>query len=367
VKITDDTTTSFQNEEGGPLDTEALFNLLNEYVEDPALTDLILPILEAQRADRTENRGYYTALAIQELHLCHIYARLARLTEAESHWSRVCSFLAAYGHRKDVTLLELLDGQTEIAKVERVGASDLIARSQPLIAEVSAHTDGKGTQHFPVDWFKGFAAARPAQAAILLAQRMAGAHGRVDWRLESALEALLLELKNDRNALSISLLWSTFFDESLSSKIPARLETLARLRQQHPEIADAFYQRLASEVEGDSPTFDPKDLHRVLDAGGGPSSTQPAGLVFATAPAESQQPRWRPQRSVTDGFAFPHFKPNASAFELLAEVRKANLDDDAPVDGFVNALGFRLAELVEAANDSAEVEVLLKQLAKENR
>jgi hypothetical protein len=368
VKITDDTTTSFQNEEGGPLDTEALFNLLNEYVEDPELTNMILPILEAQRADRIKNRGYYTALAIQELHLCNIYSRLARPAEAESHWSRACSFLAAYGHRKDVTLLELLHGQTEIAKVERAGASDLIARSHPLIAEVSAHTDGKGTKHFPVDWFEGLVAARPAQAAILLAQRLAGAHGRVDWRLEGALEALLLKLKDNTNALAISLLWSTFFDESLSSTIPARLETLALLRKQHPEIADAFYQRLASEVEGDSPTFDTKDLQRVLaDTGAGHGSTQLVGLVFATPPAEPKQPMWRPERSVKNGFSFPHFTPNATAFELLAQVRKAKLDDHVPVDGFVNALGFRLTELVEAASDSAGVELLLKQIAKENR
>ncbi len=64
----------------------------------------------------------------------------------------------------------------------------------------------------------------------------------------------------------LSVLWSSFFDERLSSTISARLETLIRLRQQQPEIADEFYRRFAAEVEGDSPTFDPKDLERVLDA-----------------------------------------------------------------------------------------------------
>jgi hypothetical protein len=368
VKIADDTTTSFQNQEGGPLDTEALFNLLSEFVEDPALTDMILPILEAQRAERMENRGYYTALAVQELHLCHIYARLSRQAEAESHWSKACSFLAAYGHRKDVTLLELLDGQTAIAKLEGAAASDLIARTQPLIAEVVAHTDGKGTQHFPVDWFEGLVTARPAQAALLLSQRLAGAHGRVDWRLESALEALLLDLKDDSNALSISLLWSSFFDESLSSTIQARLETLDRLRQQHPEIADEFHQRLAAEVEGDSPTFDPKDLQRVLtEAGRAHGSTPPTSGVFATQPDEPRQPRWRSERSISERFSFPPFTPNATPFELLAQVRKVNLDDETPVDAFVNSLGFRLVALVETTDDSAEAEVLLKQIAKDNR
>jgi hypothetical protein len=368
VKITDDTTTSLHNEENGPLDTEALFNILSEFVENSALADMILPVLEAQRAERTENRGYYTALAVQELHLCHIYAGLSRQSEAESHWSRACSFLAAYGHRKDVTLQELLDGQTAIAKLEGTGASDLIARTQPLIAEVVAHTDGKGTQHFPVDWFEGLVAARPAQAALLLSQRLAGANGRVDWRLESALEALLLELKDCSSALLISLLWSSFFDESLSSTIQARLETLGRLRQQHPELADEFHQRLAAEVEGDSPTFDPKDLQRVLaEAGGTHGSPPPTSGVFATQPDERQQPRWRSERSISERFSFPHFTPNATPFELLAQVRKVNLGDDTPVDAFVNSLGFRLVELVERTNDSAEIEVLLKQIAKDNR
>jgi hypothetical protein len=368
VKITDDTTTSFRNEEGGPLDTAALFNLLSEFVENPALTDMILPVLEAQRAERTENRGYYTALAVQELHLCHIYARLSRHPEAESHWSRACSFLAAYGHRKDITFVELLDGQTEIAKLEGAGASDLIARTQPLIAELVAHTDGKGTRHFPVDWFEGLVTARPIQAAILLSQRLAGAHGRVDWRLESGLEVLLLALRGTGDALLLSLLWSSFFDEKLSSTIHARLETLHRLCRQYPAIADEFYQRFAAEVEGDSPTFDPKDLERVLVGDGRSHSTAAAiSGVFATPLEEHPSQSWRPGRSIQERFYFPTFAPNATPFELLAQVRKVGLDDDMSVDAFVNSLGFRLVELVEATRDSAEVEVLLKQIAKENR
>lgn len=368
VKITDGTTTSFQNEESGPLDTEALFNLLTEFVESPGLTDIILPVLEAQRAERTENRGYYTALAVQELHLCHILAGLSRLPEAESHWSRACSLLAAYGHRKDVTLLELLTGQIEIAKREGPAASDLIARTQPLIAELVAHTDGKGTQHFPVDWFEGLVTARPIQAALLLTQRLAGAYGRVDWRLEDGLEALLMTLKDSGDPLLLSLLWSSYFDETLSSTIPARLETLIRLRQQHPEIADAFYRRFAAEVEGDSPTFDPKDLERVLDAARvSDNSIATTTGVFATPQEERTSQGWRSAQSIQDQFSFPRFAPSATPFELLAQVRKAALGEDVSVDAFVNSLGFRLVELVETTNNSNEVEVLLKQIAKEHR
>jgi hypothetical protein len=368
VKITDDTTTSFKNSEDGPLDTEALFNLLNEFVENAALTDMILPVLEAQRAERTENRGSYTALAVQELHLCDIYARLARQSEAESHWSRACSFLAAYGHRKDVTLLELLDGQTEIAKVEGAGASDLIARTQPLIAELVAHTDGKGTQHFPVDWFEGLVTARPIQAAILLSQRLAGAHGRVDWRLESCLEALLLVLKRSGDAMLLSLLWSSFFDEKLSYTIDPRLETLNRLRQQHAAIADDFYQRFAAEVEGDSTTVDPKDSERVLaGSGGSHSSGAVTSGVSVTLPEERPPQKWNSGTSILERFSFPTFKANTSPFEMLAQVRKAVLDDDMSADAFVNSFGFRLVELVETTMNIEEVEILLKQIAKENR
>jgi hypothetical protein len=368
VRITDDTTTSFQNEESGPLDTEALFNLLSEFVENPALTDTLLPVLEAQRAERTQNRGYYTALAVQELHLCHIYSGLSRQSEAESHWFRACSFLAAYGHRKDVTLLELLDGQTEIAKVEGPGASDLIARTQPLIAELVAHTDGKGTKHFPVDWFEGLVTARPVPAAILLSRRLAGAHGRVDWRLEGCLELLLLALTGSGDPLLLSLLWSSFFDEKVSSTIPARLEILDRLRQQHPELADEFYHRFTAEVEGDSPTFDPRDLERVLagTTGSGSSIAVTAG-VFATPQEERPSYGWRSTRAIQERFSFPAFTPDATPFELLAQVRKVVLDEDESVDSFVNSLGFRLVELVETTNNSREVEVLLKQIAKENR
>ena len=368
VKITDDTTTSLQNEESGPLDTEALFNLLSEFVEDPALTDIILPVLEAQRAERTEKRGYYTALAVQELHLCHIMAGLSRHSEAESHWCRACSFLAAYGHRKDVTLLELLAGQTEIAKLDGTSASDLIARTQPLIAELVAHTDGKGTQHFPVDWFEGLVTARPIQAALLLSQRLAGAHGRVDWRLEDGLEALLLTLKDSGDPLLLSLLWSSYFDKTLSSTIPARLEILNRLRQQQPEIADEFYQRFAAEVEGDSPTFDPKDLECVLAAArASDSSIAVTTGVFATPQEERPPQSWRSARSIQEQFSFPAFTPNATPFELLAQVRKVALDEDVSVDAFVNSLGFRLVELIETTKNNNEAEVLLKQIAKENR
>jgi hypothetical protein len=102
----------------------------------------------------------------------------------------------------------------------------------------------------------------------------------------------------------------------------------------------------------------PKDLERVLDAArvSGNSITVTTG-VFATPQEKRPSQSWRSARSIQEQFSFPTFSPSATPFELLAQVRKAALNEDVSVDAFVNSMGFRLVELVATTKNNGEVEI----------
>jgi len=366
VRVSNETTTLLQNNEGGPLDTEALFNVLRDFVEIPALEHLILPVLQDQCAQRSSNSGVYTAIVVQELQLCYIYARLSKMAEAEAHWARACKYLAAYGQRKDITLGELLEGQLAIGRIAGESAADLVERSQPLIYEVVAHTDSKGTKRFPVDWFESLCQVRPAQAAVLLARAFARNCGVVDWRLEESLEALLLSMEAHGDPLTLDALWSTLLPDNPSATISSRMAVLDRICQQCSDLGMKLYVRFASEVQGDTHSLSNADIDRVRtrieELGGalpGDRST------FATDnPGERRTGRSFSSRDRKE-ISQPWFSSVASPLELLAQVRKVRFRDDEQLEGFVNALGYRLLSILESGY-AEQVEVLLKQIAKDS-
>jgi len=366
VRVSNETTTLLQNNEGGPLDTEALFNVLRDFVEIPALEHLILPVLQDQRAQRSSNSGVYTALVVQELQLCHINARLSKMGEAEAHWARACKYLSAYGQRKDITLGELLEGQLAIGRVVGESAADLVEQSQPFIYEVVAHTDSKGTRRFPVNWFESLCQVRPAQAAVLLARAFARNRGVVDWRLEESFEALLLSLETQGDPLALDALWSTLLPDNPSATISSRMAVLDRICQENPDLGMSLYVRFASEVQGDAPSLSNADIDKVrtrIDELGG---ALPGNL--STFAADNRGERRTGRIFSSRGrkeIPEPWFSFVASPLELLAQVRKVRFRDDEQLDSFVNALGYRLLSILESGS-AEQVEVLLKQIAKDS-
>ncbi len=365
VKISDDTTSSLHNEESGPLTTEGLFNVLQDFVENPALAELILPVLQTQRKDRIENRAYYTSLSVQELQLCHIYSGLSRREEAESHWARACSLLSGYGQRKDVTFSELLEGQIAIAKVQGSGAADLMELTQPMIHEVLAHTDGKGTNHSPVAWFEGLSYCSPAKAASLLAHELSERDGVVDWRYESSLEALLIALSDTADPLILSALWPTLLPERVAPVIDARVRTLNRLTAVDGDPSHNFYRLLAAEIEGDGSSVDlaafEKVQARIREVG---TTVYSQGDVFGNNTTKRQS-YLTPPPARFSGLPVPLLSAGGSPFNLLAELRKTSVSRDISIDALANALGYRLIELAQSSTDTTEVEILLKQIGKD--
>jgi hypothetical protein len=182
---------------------ESLLNAISPFVSRPRLTHILLPFFEEEVRKLANARGYYATLAVQSLHLAHVHKRVGATETAWSDWRNACTYLCAYGHRKDPTIFELLDSLSTIAPSSTQAAAVAAQAAQPLTCAVLAHTDGKGTKHAPIAWFEALCNAKPAAACILLAGALAKDGGAIDRSLEASLRATLKILYTCESGYSI--------------------------------------------------------------------------------------------------------------------------------------------------------------------
>jgi hypothetical protein len=358
VQISEGTSTWLQNEESGPLDTEALVNVLSQFSARPQLTDLILPTIQTQLDRWAARGGYYSSLGLQELHLAHIFSELLQSDIAENHWKKACVYLAAYGYRKDSTVFELLDPLATIGADGPSLAADALRACQPLIHAVGAHTDGRGTDFAAVSWFSALCRARPAEGLVLLSQALAADGGVLSWRLESALEEGLESIGTSASPLTTFYLWSTVLSEETIAGIEYRLEILDSLFQLYPTIATRLVHLLAAQVQGDNVKVDPDGTKQIIDF------AADHGITIESS-ADSSAPKDERREYAVDRSGgkkvepeLPPFPPTATPLQLMNILRQVRVHEFPDPDRFVNAFGYRLLDLVQAGSVDDAVSLL---------
>lgn len=209
-KVNRETTTTLLGSQTGPLMTSTLFRLMDENINLNNI-ELIVSYFE-NLIEKEKYDSYYSVIVEYYFYITKFYSVVGNKEKASEAFREGLTYLLSYTFRKDPTLEELIDSIESISLFNKDLGNDYIKSIKILAETVVNHTDGKGTKHFPVDWFCKFLNIDFKSALTYLSHSLKVA--RFDWRLEESLQHLLLHTNGNINPLLESFIFITFPKEN---------------------------------------------------------------------------------------------------------------------------------------------------------
>jgi hypothetical protein len=161
-KLTE-TTTTLSNSASGPLTTEAYLEIVQAYLPgDTALKkyeDYYKPL---------GSRRFYYEMASTAFKYSVVLSKNNHPCRAQSIFEQGVQYLTAYIHRKDPSMGEVIFPSAEYQKTYGTLSAEWFMEVYQLAFTVVAHTDGKGTHHYPITWFEKFFDVHPQEAIKFL-------------------------------------------------------------------------------------------------------------------------------------------------------------------------------------------------------
>ncbi|WP_029274551.1 ATP-binding protein [Pedobacter borealis] len=192
IKVSEGTSTSLQKSLMGPLTTDKLFEMLLDHsgnTNRAYIAESLEELLEHKKQYHLHSyiAEYYYRLAV-------LYTQID-IVKSKAHLRNGVNFTLGYTFRRDMAIEDLLVSIESLHQVDIEMGLESIQRILPLVNAVVNHTDGKSTQHFPVDWFEKFNKIDPERSAIYLLNQLA--YARLDWRWEDSLAHMLEYMDGD--------------------------------------------------------------------------------------------------------------------------------------------------------------------------
>ncbi len=184
-EVSDNTTISLQNSLSGPLSTELLLKLATDFTT-PSRRAATSSFIEDFFKDAVASRTYYDAIAQYYLLRARLSIAIGDTPKAEKYWEDAARLNTCYGHRKDITIFELLDCMPELIDFDVAVARERLVRLESLVRRVLRHTDHKETRHALPTWWGLVAKADGIGAGNLIARQMLDTPNRYAEQLQKA-------------------------------------------------------------------------------------------------------------------------------------------------------------------------------------
>lgn len=184
-EVNDNTTISLQNSLWSPLSTELLLALVSEFTT-PSRRSVTSSFIEDFFKDAVASRTYYDAIAQYYLLRARLSVAVGDTSKAEVYWADAARFNTCYGHRKDITIYELLDSIPALIDADIAKTRARLVRLEPLVRRVLRHTDYKETSHALPNWWDKIAKADGIGTGNLIARRMLDTPNRQAGQLQDA-------------------------------------------------------------------------------------------------------------------------------------------------------------------------------------
>jgi len=265
-EVSEHTTTRFQNDPSGPLDVEALFQILKPYTMREDVGGKVLLAIEEIFNRRQKSGGLYYNYANQELLLAEISISSGDADLAESHWRSASRYMCAYGQRKDITIYELLDSVECLSQANEETAIRAIGELQPLVDAVIDHTDGKSISSSPVSWFDHCHRIEPEGAVFLLCRTLLRRAGTYDWRVESAVASTIKRNFELADPLILSLLCLASPPGEDRISYADSFGAIERTLRVYPDFGRTVLELFLPIATGDNAAYDPELLARIQRA-----------------------------------------------------------------------------------------------------
>lgn len=240
ILVSNKTTTSLQKSISGPLATDKLFQLLSEFTCEHNIS-FINTAFEKLVNDK-EDYHLHTDIAEYNLRLSSIYALSENKSKAIEYFKKGVEFSLAYTMRKDLTLMDVIDGIEYFSKVNPEKGIEDLKKTRILIDSVVSHTDGKETNHFPVIWFERFLKINFHKASLYLLNELK--KSRYHWWDESSLINLLCHANGEINPEIEAFIALTFPIEDSEKFIRYCLRLYEKIENTNSSLAKKLMDRI---------------------------------------------------------------------------------------------------------------------------
>ena len=155
--------TSIQGSVTGPLTNEEYLELISSYLS----ADYVIKKYEEFYAPLGVRR-LYPYVAEVAFDYAYLLGNSGKIEEAQIKFREGIQALTAYGYRKDRTLSEIMDNCVKFHKSYDLLGIEWFFELYYLSMSVIAHTDGKSTSEYPIEWFREFIKVYPEEALKFL-------------------------------------------------------------------------------------------------------------------------------------------------------------------------------------------------------
>lgn len=254
--ISNDTTTTLQRSANGPLETTVLIRILVDYSDSRNAQQFQMEI-EKIIEDKKEYR-LHSDIADYWYLLALFHNKVGDKAAAIAAFENAIEYALSYTMRKDQTLDDAIHGLESLNTVDSDRAICEAMKVRTLVESVLDHTDGKGTQYYPVIWFESLLRIDVHKASLYLLNAFLNA--RFDWRAEKSLVDLLtaegLPVINPVIHFYLSMSMPTNHKDTLNQY---RLDLYDELLK----VNRGFAEKLLAIIE---PAVQPRQNHHVSDA-----------------------------------------------------------------------------------------------------
>lgn len=377
-RVSDETSTTMSGELGGPVPRDELLRLVCE-LATPSRVAASEEVVERLLAG-VRRSHFYADVARCELLAARLAIASGDRQGAERRQRQAAELLTAYGFHKDITIYELLDSMPALIDSDVRLARVRLALLQPLCERVVEHTDKRETRHAPSRWWKLLVKADPEAAGTLLLKGMLSFPNYPRPRLEQACDELWrvnTEIADPVIAGALRVAVETTSD----ARDAVVIERLRAIGEKAEGDVDAQCARLARWIVARY------DEDAVTATGGSPEAVAAleavnrAGAALGVSAASRGVPNAEPtnaavgargsgvNENLADVFLMDYSAGADGLARGIREWQQRPYRSSAPrwdADRFVNAVGYRLAELC-AGGAVDEAERILRLVADDSR
>ncbi len=362
--ISDETNTSLQRARMGPLPVDALSQLCLEAADTPAKKATASAICSRLLSAERRTNEYYDTHAADQLILARIQAASGQREIAEQSWREACTYLVAYGQRKDITLWELLDPLERLAAADSRRTRRCLRDLAPLVERVLVHTDGKETRHAVHVWIDLAAQIHPAGVLSYLARdQMADMPSFGD--LDHAIPKCLSALESAVSPVALTAAWIGIGSEARGD-VAAALAACERLVPVNRPLGEQLWSVLVASLDGDG-VKSPNDLDALARV-----SAEKLSIPVAEIEPEIHAPRKENEgdsgvrntaskASFQDAVTLP---TRATPLQIVHFVRRWRESANPDLDRVVNSVGWRIVEMIDEGQEGA-AERTIQRLARD--
>ncbi len=362
AEISRGTTTYLQGSPSGPLQPEHFIETLLPFAKNRVLEDCVIEAIRHQLSLTIEHGEFYETHAAQEMLLARVLADAGRVEEAQSLWRSASVDLCAYGYRKDTTIYELIESTPALAGVNNERGRNALSAVQPLVNAVVQHTDGKETKHAPIYWIGALSKVDPVGGAFVLARTLVQYGGTVDWRQEDAVSEVCDAVRHIGDPLLVTYIEATLPFAGSVKAVQRRLIAVERLLENDTLSGEHALRLLAAQVHGDPEKFSPMAYKELEIVGRKYGINLPSANRDIGSEEEEEKKSYTSKIDPLDVFRdTPPFPYDAAPLEIMAIIRSSRgflRGDAANQDRVINALGYRLAELIDRGAEEEAVRIM---------